>query len=65
LCPHIEASLRASTPGGYALAAAGAHEFLTEKAVLLEQAGLGVLLPAWWARTGAKLRLSARALSLD
>jgi SNF2 family DNA or RNA helicase len=61
LCPHIEASLKTATPGGYALDAAGAYEFLTEKAQALEQVGFGVLLPAWWTRKGTKLRLTARA----
>ena len=61
LCPRIEASLRTSSPGGYALDAAGAYAFLTEKASALEQAGFGVMLPAWWTRKGTKLRLAARA----
>jgi SNF2 family DNA or RNA helicase len=61
ICPRIEASLKASAPGGYALDADGAYEFLTEKASALEQAGFGVMLPAWWTRKGTKLRLTARA----
>ena len=61
ICPRIEASLKASAPGGYALDADGAHEFLTEKAQALEQTGFGVMLPAWWTRKGTKLRLTARA----
>ena len=61
LSPHIERSLKASAPGGYDLDAPGAHEFLVEKAWLLEQSGYGVLLPAWWTRKGTKLRLSMRA----
>ncbi|MBI5522169.1 MAG: DEAD/DEAH box helicase [Desulfarculus sp.] len=61
LCPRIEASLRSATPGGYTLDAAGAHEFLTQRAAALEQAGFGVMLPAWWSRKGTKLKLSARA----
>src|SRR5207248_506682 len=39
----------------------GAYDFLTDKAWLLEQAGLGVLLPSWWARRGGKAALSLRA----
>ena len=35
--------------------------FETEKAWLLEQAGFGVLLPAWWTRKGTKQRLSVAA----
>jgi SNF2 family DNA or RNA helicase len=61
LCQRIEASLKKSQPSGYDVDAAGAHEFLTERAAALEQAGFGVLLPAWWTRKGTKLRLTARA----
>jgi SNF2 family DNA or RNA helicase len=61
LCPRIEASLKQAVPGGYGTDATGAYEFLTEKAFMLEQAGFGVLLPAWWTRKGTKLRLTARA----
>jgi SNF2 family DNA or RNA helicase len=61
ICRRIEASLKNAAPAGYALDATGAHEFLTEKAAALEQAGFGVMLPAWWTRKGTKLRLTARA----
>ena len=61
ICPRIESSLKNEVSGGYELDAAGAHGFLTEKAIALEQAGFGVMLPAWWTRKGTKLRLSARA----
>ncbi len=61
ISPRVEDSLRKSTPSGYTLDASGAHEFLTEQAWLLEQAGFGVLLPAWWTGKGTKLRLTARA----
>lgn len=61
LCPRIEASLTSAEPDGYELDAAGAHEFLAEKAGALEQVGFGVFLPAWWTRKGTKLRLAARA----
>jgi len=59
--PHIETSLRTTTPSGYELDAMGAYEFLTQKALILEQSGFGVMLPAWWTRKGTKLRLTARA----
>ena len=62
--PRIEQSLKAATPSGYDLDATGAHEFLTEKSWLLEQAGFGVFLPAWWTRKGTKLRLSIRATNV-
>ncbi len=61
ICPRIERSLRTKTPGGYALDTGGAFEFLSQTASGLEQAGFGVLLPAWWTGKGTKLRLSARA----
>ncbi|MBI1918053.1 MAG: DEAD/DEAH box helicase [Planctomycetes bacterium] len=59
--PLIEASLKEATPTGVDLDVTAAHHFLTEKAWLLEQAGFGVLLPAWWTRKGTKQRLSVRA----
>ena len=61
LCPDVERSLKTSKPGGYALNASGAHGFLTERAALLEQAGFGVMLPAWWTRKGTKVRLAVQA----
>ncbi|MAG35312.1 MAG: ATP-dependent helicase [Dehalococcoidia bacterium] len=61
ISPHIEASLHTAAPGGYALDLNGAHAFLSETALVLEQAGFGVMLPAWWTRKGTKLRLAARA----
>ncbi|HKI31240.1 MAG TPA: DEAD/DEAH box helicase [Gemmataceae bacterium] len=61
LCKPVEASLKSAAPSGFVLDATGAHQFLTETAWLLEQAGFGVLLPAWWTRKGTKQRLSARA----
>jgi SNF2 family DNA or RNA helicase len=60
ICPRIEASLQNAAPEGYELDVTGAHEFLTEKAAVLEQTGFGVMLPAWWTRKGTKLRLNAR-----
>jgi SNF2 family DNA or RNA helicase len=61
ICPHIESSLRTSEPSGYKLDPMGAYEFLTQKALILEQSGFGVMLPAWWTRKDTKLRLTARA----
>jgi SNF2 family DNA or RNA helicase len=61
LCPGVQASLKRPTPGGYRLDATGAHAFLTERAAALEQAGFGVLLPAWWTRKGTKVRLAVSA----
>ncbi|MCW3099587.1 MAG: rapA 2 [Chthonomonadaceae bacterium] len=61
ICPEIEASLKSAAPDGYALKTAGAQEFLTEKAWMLEQAGFVVQFPAWWTRKGTKNRLTAKA----
>jgi SNF2 family DNA or RNA helicase len=61
ICPNIEKSLRTSAPSGYKLDPMGAYEFLTQKALILEQSGFGVMLPAWWTHKGTKLRLTARA----
>jgi SNF2 family DNA or RNA helicase len=58
---RIEQSLKSAAPAGYDLDAAGAFEFLQEKAWLLEQSGFNVMRPAWWTRKGTKLRLTARA----
>ncbi|MBI4642858.1 MAG: DEAD/DEAH box helicase [Deltaproteobacteria bacterium] len=60
LCPDIEAGLHTALPDGHSLNTRGAFAFLTEKAMLLEQAGFAVMLPAWWTGRGAKMRLSAR-----
>ncbi len=62
ICPRIEQSLKSAAPGGYTVDSRGAHEFLSERAAALEQAGFGVFLPSWWSRKGANLRLAARAV---
>ena len=61
ICPAVADSLEQAKPAGYGLHAAQAHEFLTEYAAALEQAGYGVMLPAWWTRKGTKARLSVQA----
>jgi superfamily II DNA or RNA helicase len=61
LCPAVEASLKSAAPAGFSTDAGGAHRFLNETAWLLEQAGFGVLLPAWWTRHGTARRLTVRA----
>ncbi len=61
ICPRVGQSLRTATPTGYTLDTQGAHEFLAQKAWLLEEAGFGVLLPAWWSRKGTQTRLSVQA----
>ncbi len=59
--PDVEKSLRSATPHGYPLDTKGAFEFLSQTSMALEQAGVGVLLPAWWTRKGARSRLTLKA----
>jgi SNF2 family DNA or RNA helicase len=61
--PRIEASLHGATPSGLDLDTRGAHEFLTQGASALEQAGFGVLLPSWWTRGGPKARLTVSGVA--
>ena len=60
ICPAIESSLQASLPWGHDLDTPGAQAFLTKEALLLEQAGFGVMLPSWWTGRG-RLPVAVRA----
>lgn len=46
--------------GGCHLDSEGAHKFLTSDAAALEQAGYGVILPAWWTGKGTKTRIKVK-----
>jgi SNF2 family DNA or RNA helicase len=61
--PRIEASLHAAAPTGLDLDTRGAHEFLSQGAGALEQAGFGVLLPSWWTRGGPGVRLTVSGVA--
>ncbi|MBM3302006.1 MAG: DEAD/DEAH box helicase family protein, partial [Deltaproteobacteria bacterium] len=61
MCRGITDSLKSARPAGYTLDPQGAHDFLTEKALLLRLAGFGVMLPSWWIGKGTKLRVSLSA----
>ena len=61
ICPGIAAGPGHSGLAGHAVDTDGAYQFLTEEAGALEQAGYGVMLPAWWSSKGTKARLTARA----
>ena len=52
ICRAIEASLQSSLPSGHTLNTPGAQDFLNAEALLLEQAGFGVMLPSWWTGRG-------------
>ena len=56
VCPAITNSLKRKQPAGYRLNTEEAYGFLESQAAALQQAGFGVLLPAWWTRQGAKIR---------
>ena len=60
-CPPINDSLKRRRPSGKSLSADEAHCFLERQAAALQQAGFGVMLPAWWTRHGAKTRPGIRA----
>jgi hypothetical protein len=60
LYPDLEAALRVPRPVDMVLDTEEAHRFLTHAATL-EEAGYGVLLPAWWReRPGLGLGLNVR-----
>ena len=61
ISPRVEESLRSAAPTCYELDTDGAFEFLNTRAVALEDAGFGVMLPAWWSRKGTRARVSASA----
>lgn len=61
LSPDIDTTLKSAAPTGFATTAEGAHRFLTETAWLLEEAGFGVLLPAWWTGHATKQTLEVTA----
>ena len=52
ICPPVEESLREKEPEACTLDPAAAHHFLLETAPALEEAGFGVMLPAWWTAEG-------------
>ena len=60
LFPELEAGLQEGLPDGQPLDTQSAFAFLTEKAMVMEQAGFAVMLPAWWSGRASKMRLSAR-----
>ncbi len=61
VCPPINDSLKRKQPAGYQLNTKEAYGFLEIQAAALQQAGFGVLLPAWWTRHGARTRPGIRA----
>jgi SNF2 family DNA or RNA helicase len=59
--PQLVEALRDARPVGLELDLHGAYHFLAEVAGRLDQAGFGVLLPAWWGSSGRRVGLSVSA----
>ena len=61
LSPKINESLQTAEPAFFSMNVTEAFDFLSNMVPLLESMGFGVLLPTWWTRRGAKMRLAANA----
>lgn len=60
LFPPIEESLKTARPQVLPLTTEEAYTFLRQSAPLLEQSGFGVLVPPWWQKSSARLRVKMR-----
>ncbi|MHB0857164.1 MAG: DEAD/DEAH box helicase [Anaerolineae bacterium] len=60
LSPPIQRSLKSERPEATLLSAQEAYIFLRETARLLEGMGFGVLVPPWWSKPDARLRVRAK-----
>jgi SNF2 family DNA or RNA helicase len=58
--PAIRRSLKRNAPEGARLTPQEAYTFLRETARLLKSTGFGVLVPPWWSRPDARLRVRVR-----
>jgi len=69
LYPTVERALDEATPTTLELTASEADSFLREYAEILEQAGFGVILPAWWnepeRRLGTRLTADSETTTSD
>jgi SNF2 family DNA or RNA helicase len=65
LFPPIMKSLRTARPQACRLTVDEAYAFLREVGPLLEGSGLGVLVPPWWDKPGARLGVRARVQTTD
>ena len=61
ICSGVADSLHRKRPAGRKLDAAMAYRFLTRESMALEEAGYGIILPAWWTRRGTKTKPTIRA----
>ena len=60
LFPILEESLKAAHPRELALNTEEAYAFLRQSAPLLEQSGFGVLVPPWWSKSSARLKVKLK-----
>lgn len=60
LFPAIENSLRTARPSNVPLTTEQAYTFLRESVPLLEQSGFGVLVPTWWQKPSARVRVKLK-----
>jgi hypothetical protein len=65
LFPPIMKSLRMARPNACPLTVDEAYAFLREVGPLLKGSGLGVLVPPWWDKPGARLGVRARFQTPD
>lgn len=65
LFPPIVGSLRTARPTSCTLTVDEAYAFLREVGPLLKGSGLGVLVPPWWNKPGARLGVRAQLGSTD
>jgi len=61
VCAGVADSLQRKRPEGRKLDAAAAYQFLTRECMALEEAGYGIILPAWWTRRGTRTKPTVRA----
>ena len=61
VCAGVADSLQGKRPAGRKLNADMAYRFLTRESMALEEAGYGIILPAWWTRRGARTKPAVRA----
>ena len=60
LFPVLEESLKTAHPRELALNTEEAYAFLRQSAPLLEQSGYGVLVPPWWSKSSARLKVKLK-----
>ncbi|GAC1385026.1 MAG: hypothetical protein NVSMB33_13870 [Ktedonobacteraceae bacterium] len=60
LFPTIEESLHTARPKELSLTTEEAYTFLRQAVPLLEQSGFGVLVPPWWQKPAARLRVKLK-----